>query len=175
MFDSRKQFIPPDLGKMPPGPELATVLAGIAVDELSGYDQVVVLRAHQRMASHYAAHAYADMAAISATLYDSEDDHQLADEAAAAEIRVALCLTRRAADAELGLALDLQRRLPGVWDLLAGGEIDQRWARTIVDGTRHLSPAAARQVVGRLLARAPRLTTGQLAARVRRLSIESDP
>ncbi len=175
MFDKAENQVIPDLDQVAPGPELAAALATINVSSLSGYDQVVVLRAHQRMASHYAAHTYADMAAISATIHQSEDDYQIAHEATAAEIRVALCLTRRAADTELNLALDLQHRVPDLWDLLAGGNIDRRRAHTIVTGTSHLTRAGARQVVDQVLADAPSLTTGQLAARLRRLGIETDP
>lgn len=176
MFDTTGYgTIPPDLDTMAPGPELAAVLAWITVSAVSGFDQVVVLRAHRRMASHYAAHTYADMAAISATLHQEDDDYQLAHEAAAAEIRVALTMTRRAADTELGLALDLQHRLPDVWDLLARGDIDPWRARVIVTGTCHLSPTGARQTVDSILDEAPGLTSGQLAARLRRLCIETDP
>ncbi|MBT8194427.1 MAG: HNH endonuclease [Acidimicrobiia bacterium] len=169
------ETIPSGLAEMAPGPELAALLATIDVEELSGYDQVEVLKASQRMASHYAAHTYTAMAAISDTLHSMDDDYQLAHEQAAAEIRVALRLTRRAADTELDLALDLRRRLPGVTALLAAGDLDPRRARTLVHGTSHLSPAGAVEVVGQLLDDAPGLTTGQLAARLRRSCIEADP
>jgi len=46
------QWVPPGLDEIPPGPELAAVLSVIDVRRISGYDRVVVLRAHQRLVSH---------------------------------------------------------------------------------------------------------------------------
>ena len=95
-------------------------------------------------------------------------------EFAADDLGAALHLTRRAADVELGFALELGERLPGVWGLLNSGLIDVRRARTIAEGTTHLSVETAGEVVDRVIRRAPRLTTGQLAARIRRLCVEVD-
>ncbi len=47
-----------------PGPVLAAWLSTIDVGAVSGYDRVRVLRAHQRMASHYQAHVLQGMAAV---------------------------------------------------------------------------------------------------------------
>jgi hypothetical protein len=105
------------------------------------------------------------MAAVSDSLHEIDDDPALATESAAAEIRVALRLTRRAADTELNLALDLGRRLPRVWELLAAGDIDLRRARTITHGTAHLSITQAREVIEEVIEDAPRLTTGELVPR----------
>ncbi len=155
---------------------LAAFLSSIDVRALAGHDRVVVLRAHQRMASHYQAHVYGDMAAVSEFLEDDlGGDIELATEASSAEIRVALRLTRRAADTELALALDLKERLPTVWGALVSGEIDPRRARTIAHGTGHLPRETARTVVERVIGDASGMTTGQLGARIRRLCIEADP
>jgi len=54
MFDT--EVIPPHLDEIEPGPFLAAILANTDVNRLSGHDRVVVLRARQRMASHYLAH-----------------------------------------------------------------------------------------------------------------------
>ena len=51
--------IPAGLDETAPGPELGAVLASIDVATVSGYDQVVVLKAQQRMVSHHQAQAYA--------------------------------------------------------------------------------------------------------------------
>jgi hypothetical protein len=115
------------------------------------------------------------MAAVSDAIEDLDDDPELAGAAAAAEIRAALQLTRRAADTELSLALDVRRRLPRVWSLLAAGDIDARRARVLVHGTGHLSVGGAREVIDQIAEAAPSLTTGQLTARLRRLCIEADP
>ncbi|NOY56563.1 MAG: DUF222 domain-containing protein [Actinobacteria bacterium] len=172
MFDTS---IPQRLAEMEPGPALAAFLASIDVGKLSGHDRVVVLRAHQRMVSCYTAHVYEDMAAVVDHMHQLDDDRRLAEESAAAEIRAALRLTRRAADTELGWALDLKLRLPQVWGLLAAGHIDVRRAKAIIVATSHLSMETAREVVERVLDMAPQWTTGQLTARLRRLCIETDP
>ena len=161
---------------MAPGPELGAVLASIDVDTVSGYDQVVVLKAQQRMVSHHQAQAYAAMAAITATMDNVENEPQWpAESLAAAEIRAALRWTRRAAEFELVCALGLERRLPRVWDLLAAGVIDTRRAKTILDGTVHLSDQAAQKLMDTIMDRAGQVTTGQLAALIRRPCIEVDP
>ncbi len=177
-FDPRvlaSQGIPPGIDQMEPGPVLAAFLSSIDVNTVSGYDRIFVLRAHQRMASHYAAQVYRDMAAVTESLREFEDNPQFAAESAAAEIRTALCLTRRATDIELSFALDLQERLPRVWEMLASGAIDERRAKVIDRGTCHLSTSAARGVVARIAEAAPHLTTGELAARIAKLCIQADP
>lgn len=175
MFDHASTAIPSGLDDMEPGPVLAGFLSSLDVAELSGHDRIVVLRAHQRLASHYSAQVYADMASVADCMGDSDDDAHWAWEAAATEIRAALHLTRRAADAELGFAIDLQRRLPGVGKALIVGNIDLHRAKTIAHNTRHLPEDTAREVVDRVIEDAPRLTTGQLAARIRKLCIDADP
>jgi hypothetical protein len=171
MFDG--DSLPSFLDTMEPGLPLAMILASIDVRSLTGHDRIVALRAQQRMASHFAAQVYDSMAAVTEVMDD--DDPQWAEESAAAEIRAALRLTRRAADRELEYALDLQRRLPRVWGALASGALDVPRAKVIVRGTEHLSIAIARDVVERVIHDAPNLTTGQLAALLRRVCLETDP
>ena len=158
-----------------PGPDLATILSRIDVSELSGYDRVVVLQAHRKMASHHAAYAYQAMASISDVMHEVDTDYELAHRAAAAEIRAGLSLTRRAADAELDLALDLVHRLPRVWRALAAGDIDVPKARVIVTGTTHLSNRHRSRSGRSDHRRPPTLTTGQLRVRIARLCISADP
>lgn len=177
MFDTQYEPIPFGLDQMAPGPALGGFLASIDVDRLSGHDRVIVLRAQQRMASHFQAQVYAAMASVADHMDRSEftDDAELAWEAAATEIRAALRLTRRAAESELDLALDVRRRLPRVWKAMSEGTIDSRRARVITRETSHLDEVAARQVVDTVIGDAPRLTTGELGARLRRLCLEVDP
>jgi hypothetical protein len=145
-------------------------------EPLSGYDRIVVLRAHQRLASHYAAQVLRDMAEVSAA-FVAEDglNVESADEYAAAEIRAALRLTRRSADAELSFALDLQRRLPQVFESLAAGHIDVRRAKVFDRYTIDLPIATARTIIEAVLPDAPNLTTGQLGARLDRLRMKVEP
>lgn len=86
-----------------------------------------------------------------------------------------LRLTRRAADTEVELSLQLRNRVPRVWQALVAGAIDVRRARVITDGTMDLSIAAARQVVERVIDDAGNRTTGELRARIQQLCIEVDP
>jgi len=174
---STDEAIPPDLEVMAPGPVLAALLSSIDVTRVSGYDRVVMLRAHQRMISHYTAELYGDMAAVVDALEEDGDDgpYWSAADAAAAEIRSALHLTRRAADVELAFALDLRQRLPRLAHMLESGQIDARRARVIERNTVHLDDATARSVLDRIADAAPGLTTGQLAVRIRRSCIEADP
>ncbi len=168
--------MPQGLDEVPPGPELAAIVFHIDVGRISGYDRVVVLRAHQRLISHYTALLYEDMAAVVDALDEHNDSpHWDAAESAAAEIRAALHLTRRGADVELATALELRSRLPKVHAMLASGSLDARRARVLISGTEHLDDAAARRVVDRVADEAPELTTGQLRARLRRLCVEVDP
>jgi hypothetical protein len=175
-FDTREiamDQIPPGLDEMAPGPVLAAFLSGIDVTMVSGHDRVMVLRAHQRMASHYQAHTYTDMTAITEALGDCGEAYE--EELASAEIGAALNLTHRSADIELSFALDLRQRLPKVHAMLKSGVTDVRRARTIDNGTCHLTIATARNVVERIAEAAPQLTTGQLGSRIKRLCIEADP
>lgn len=179
MFDTLERTqdgIGTDLDAMSPGFLLAAALSSVDVHSLSGHDRVAVLEAHQRMVSYYSAKMYEDMIAIADAIPDDEGwtlESRL--EGAAAEVRVALNLTRRAADTEFTFALDLETRLPVVADLLARGLIDVRRAKAIDHATTHLTAAVAQGVVDQIAADAPDLTTGQLTARIRKLSLEVDP
>jgi len=172
-------WVPTNLDEMEPGPVLAALVSGIDVSAVSGSDGIVVLRAHQRLVSHFQAQVYSDMVAVrDAVASDPEEpieDPVAAAEAAAAEIGVALHLTRSATDGELAFALDLDRRLPRLAELLASGGIDLRRARTIDRYTVHLSDEAARAVFDEIVDEAPNLTAGQLRARIQKLCIQVDP
>jgi hypothetical protein len=172
MFDTGFETIPTNLEDLQPGPELGGVLACIDINRLSPFDRVRVLEARQRMRSHYDAELYRDMVSIVDAM--DIDDPRWAEEAASAEIQAALHLTRRSAERELSFALELQRRLPEVWDALVCGRIDAPKARVIADRTAHLSAGAAARVVERVIDHAGRLTTGQLRARIDRLAMEYD-
>jgi Domain of unknown function (DUF222) len=172
MFDDTHETIPSNLADLQPGPELGGVLACIDVDRVSPFDRVLVLEAHQRQRSFHDAEVYRAMTAIVDAM--GLDDPRDAAESAAVEIQCALHLTRRATERELSFALDLQERLPQIWQALAGGEIDVWRAKVIADRTVHLSDDATAAIVGRVLDQAPTLTTGQLRARIDRLALEVD-
>lgn len=172
--------VPPELGSTGPGMLLAAMLATVETRSLPGHDRVTVMQARRRMVSHLQALLYSDMALVAdavveSLVEDADDDPGLAEQAAASEIRAALRLTRKAADAELQVARGFQRRLPEVWAALASGRVDRRRANLIVHQTGHVSTAVAREVAERALERAGELTTGQLTALLKKLSLDADP
>jgi len=170
--------IPSRLGEMSPGPVMGAFLASLDVSKLSGHDQIVVLRAHQKMASYYQAATYQDMAAVNTTMatFDGYPQPEVdAAEMASAEVRVALNLTRHSADVEMQFALELHLRLPRLFDMLSSGVLDVRRAKVIERATAHLSDATAHAVLEDIADDAPSLTTGELRARLRTLCIKTDP
>jgi hypothetical protein len=168
-----REATPADLDDWEPGPELGALLADIDLGRLSGHDRVIVLRCIDRMAAHLAALRYEAMIAITDAM--ESDDQRGRLESAEAEISAALHLTRRATENELSTAWDLHQRHPRILMALQYGRIDVRRARVLIDGTRHLTDATARDVVARVIDEAETLTTGQLHHRVRRLCMETHP
>ena len=173
MFDHEWEAIPTNLDDLQPGPELGGILACVDIDDVSPHDRITVLRAQQRQCSFDTAQLYRTMASIVDAM--GIDDPRWATETAAAEIQCALNLTRRATETELAFALELQHRLPQVWDALFDGDIDVRRARTFSRCTTHLPDAVARLAVERVIEHAGTLTTGELKARLDREVIQADP
>ncbi|MDQ4011033.1 MAG: HNH endonuclease [Actinomycetota bacterium] len=173
-----RQLIPKDLAEIAPGPELARVLAGLELPRLSGFDCVQVLKAQYRQANHERARVIAAMAEVGVCGPVPDEDltrMAMPDEFSADEVRAALMLTRRAADAQFWLAHDLVTRLPQVHAAMLAGVLDEPRARVLSQWTLELSPEQARAVCEQLLARAPKLTTGQLIEQVKKLAIAVDP
>lgn len=169
----------PGLDGIPPGPYLAVLLEHVDRSKLNGYDLVRVLQAGERQVAHAQAGSMGDMVEVSYAAPGGAGSDpvrlQEAFEFASDEIRAALTLTRRSAEYRLGLATDVVERLPRVFELLSEGLIDVAKAKVFVYGTEHVSEETARSVVAQLADIAPRLTTGQLRARIRRLCVETDP
>lgn len=55
MFDQADGWLPKEIEKLEPGPVLAALLSSVRVEDLSGHDRVNLMKAHQRMVSHYQA------------------------------------------------------------------------------------------------------------------------
>ncbi|MDJ0924036.1 MAG: DUF222 domain-containing protein, partial [Acidimicrobiia bacterium] len=167
--------VPSNLEAIPPGYVLAAVLDDIDIDVCSGFDRVRVLKAQAKMRSHYAARSYHTMTKVLDAIDPQDMATDMVEQAAASEVAAALRLTRRSADIEMNLAIELQRRLPQVWQALLDGRVDVRRARVLVDGTLHLSTANAQELVAGVLDDAAQMTTGQLRAKLRKLCIQVDP
>jgi hypothetical protein len=97
--------VPADLEWMPPGPQLAAVLARVDRSRLDGSDLVTVMQARARQVAHEQAQLLADLVAV-AHCSDADTPAELQEalpELAAAEIAAALTLTRRAAAGQVGV------------------------------------------------------------------------
>ncbi len=158
-----------------PGVELATALAQVEADSLSPFDRVSVLAACQRQVAHYQAQAYEQIASLYAAFIFEDGDFELAWDGTASEIAAPLHLTRRAAEYELDLALEIHSRLPRIGELLRQGRIDLRRARVLARGTCHLDPETASELVTELAELAARSTPTQLEAVLRKRGLAHDP
>ncbi|MEO3820894.1 DUF222 domain-containing protein [Plantactinospora sp. B24E8] len=172
-------MVPENLAELPPGPELGLLLATIDRAKLNGHDAVTMLQARARQVAYDQAQLLADLVEVAHCPPGDADAPaarvEQVDEFAADEIRMALRLTRRAAEHTLHLAADLLRRLPQVHAALAAGDIDLPRARVLSEGTLALHEETARRLVSQVLETAAGLTPHQLAARLRALVIASDP
>ena len=157
-----------------PGPDMAGLLATISKEELSAADRVRLMQAHQKMVSYYQAELYSDMVAL---WQHDQSDEDLGEHFAfvVSELRAALHLTRRAAETELGTAIDLTERAPLIGDSLRRGEIDLRRAKVFGYATLHLADDIRRVVIEQTIGDARYLTGGQLQALLRKHCIEVDP
>jgi hypothetical protein len=164
---------------MAPGPALAILADHVERDGLEPLndDQLTgVLQAAARLASWSASLKLAATSQLAARResdgrksgdwrpFDHVDD----------EVAVALTLTRRSAARLLELALALDR-LPLTRDALAAGQIDERRAEVIAEELSGLDDAHAGAVEKLIIGKAPRLTSGQLRALVRRAVLSADP
>lgn len=178
-WETPDRHVLPDLSRIPPGPYLAVLLEHFDRKNLNGFDAVRLLQARERQLAHLQAGSMADAleTAYSAPGDSQSDVERLQEqfEYAADELRPALTLSRRAAEYRLSMATDVLERLPQVWDLLDGGQIDLPKARAFANGTSHVPVETARAVVSQLAEIAPRLTVGQLQGRIRRLCASLDP
>lgn len=171
-----RQWIPADLESMVPDVFLAAILSVIDVSRLSGSDVVSVMQAKHRLTGHWRSGVLEAMAETAHCVDPvSLERSPVPTDFASEEIAAALSLTRRKADHDLGVALDLEYRIPQVKEALRAGEIDDRKAMIFSTGTDFLAAGTATDVVDQLLDSAPDLTTGQLRARLRKLCIETDP
>ncbi|HET9256361.1 MAG TPA: DUF222 domain-containing protein [Pseudonocardiaceae bacterium] len=174
-----RQLIPRGLAEMAPGPGLSALLAGIDIHAVTGSDAVEVLRARARQLSHEQARLLATMVEVGLCDPDAGNDEvarlRESPPYAGDEIRAALTWTRRAADRELDFAETLVLRMPAVFTALEAGRIDRNKAWVFADLCSDLTPEQAHVVCERLLPHAGRLTTGELAARIKKLAIALDP
>src|SRR6478752_2493113 len=97
------------------------------------------------------------------------------DESITAEVAGVLAESRHAADAMLGLAHDLEVKLPGTAAAFRDGILRQSKVAIIARATAVLDPAEARAADQKVLDRAGRLTPGALRAAIARAVMEVAP
>ena len=97
------------------------------------------------------------------------------DEFTASELGTVLAASRWDADAMLGLAHDLEVKLPGTRAAFLDGIINQEKAEIIARATAVLSPAEARAAEALVLGRAGRLTPAGLRSAIARAAIQVAP
>jgi hypothetical protein len=97
------------------------------------------------------------------------------DESITAEVAGVLAESRHAADAMLGLAYDLEVKLPGTAAAFRDGILRQSKVAIIARATAVLDPAEARAAEELVLDRAGRLTPGGLRAAIARAVMEVAP
>lgn len=174
--DDEPHLLPNDLETIPPGIFLGAVLATVEVAKLTGFDLVRYVQAAERQVSHANADLYEGIGELGyADEADTNHRSPVVVEFVSEELQTALARTRRSADYELGLALDLRHRVPQVWEALGEGRIDLARARVFVDQLATLNPELIPAVLDQILDHAPELTTGQLRARLKKLIIAADP
>lgn len=160
------------LDTAPPDASLGLQLEQIDRESISGEELVALMKARSRLISHLQAEFYADMAAVADAA--AKATPFVGYEYAGDEIAAALTWTRRAADAQLGLAWELAE-LPQVRRALSTGEIDLPKAKTIVYGLTGVDREVATEVAEKILEKAEAQTTGQIRSRLRRLTITANP
>ena len=174
------------------GGVLDTLPAGIALagfiedtwpgtDALDDDSLVGTLRAWRRLSSWAQARELATLTALAgrrpADGYPPTRAGELPanlSEFVSAEIAAALTLTSRAAEAQLGLALDFAAR-PATWAALAAGRLDLPRATLIVTMTSLLTEEHAAAVEAAVLPNAPDQTTAQLRRALHRAILAVDP
>jgi len=97
------------------------------------------------------------------------------DESITAEVAGVLAESRCAADAMLGLAYDLEVKLPGTAAAFRDGILRRSKVAIIARATAVLDPAEAREAEQKVLDRAGRLTPGGLRAAIARAVMEVAP
>ncbi|MEU7813536.1 hypothetical protein [Pseudonocardia sp. NPDC049154] len=146
--------LPEDLAAMPPGPELAAVLAAIDLAETANEDLPVLLQARYRQVAHEQAGLYEVMAQIAVGAPErwySAARRARPQKYWSDEVRAALTWTRRAAEYQTELAWVLHAHLPSVAEALRSGVIATGSSRSSSPAPRRRRRAAATPIRARLL------------------------
>ncbi|MBK8075190.1 MAG: hypothetical protein IPK24_06385 [Kineosporiaceae bacterium] len=102
-------------------------------------------------------------------------DHDLGYRAAIAETATTCVIAESTLAARVDTLRELPTRLPGLWHLLATGEVDIDTARLVQAKTRHLPAEVLTRLGPQILVKVVALTYGQLAAWLDRVVAKADP
>src|SRR5262245_14302869 len=167
---------------MPPGPGLATVLAGLDRAALSGSDLIVLARARARQLAYDQAQLLADVDRIARQAtdgFDEADRVECPDKVSAFaddEVAAAMTWTSITASHQLELAHHSIHRLPALHAAMLAGRIDAAKAKVCYQAVQVLdNDHLARAIIDRVLPEASEKTTAQLRAKLARLVIKADP
>jgi hypothetical protein len=176
-----------DIAGIAPGPELATLLAGITPADIEDdHDVLEVVAAWDRLNSWTNAGQLAAIAEFARRPWSIGEAPDVARAKRGPlgsvrrsnpddEIAARLSISSGSAGFRLGLALELAGPLTATGVALAAGEIDVQKAHSIADGCHYLDPGTAVEVEAIVLGRAGDQTNAQVKKAVRKAAIIADP
>lgn len=171
--------LPDDLAAMPPGPGLAAALNVVDLSAVPNDRMLDVLTAQHRQLCHEQARMAAVLAELGRCATPTRAGRvarlDAMDRYAPDETRAALRWTRRAADVEHDTAETVVHAMPALFDAWLAGTVDRSRVLVFHRYLADLTPAQVTAICTRAVPRAPRLTTGQLAALLRRMVLAVDP
>ena len=173
------QVLPDGFASLPPGAELASVLASVDRSRLAPADVFEVLAARHRQIAHEQAQLLADLFEAGRVSYEDGagplDRQPGLDQYSADEAAFTLHWSVQTTAGYQDLAEDLLRRLPKVYTALAAGRIDLPKAWALHTALAFVDDQIATAIVDRLLDRAAGWTVANLKERLRYWIGKLDP
>ncbi|WP_345424571.1 DUF222 domain-containing protein, partial [Actinomycetospora chlora] len=163
------------LDVLAPGPGLDSALEELSPAALAGEDLAAYLRACARQQARADARTLTAMHHLGRARAGSTERYSGCDEFSGDEVAAVLCWSRSMAARKLGLAEDLEVRLPAVGQALWEGRLDEARAVRFCEGTADLPDDLARHLCDVVLPEAPGLPVGELMARIAQVAVELDP
>ncbi|WP_433782932.1 DUF222 domain-containing protein [Actinomycetospora sp. CA-101289] len=157
------------------GPQLEAAVEELSPAALTGDDLAAYLRACARQQARADARVFEAMHHLGRARAGTTERFSRGDEFSGDEVAATLCWSRTMASRKLGLADDLEERLPALGQALWEGRIDQARAVRLCEWTSDLPDDLARHVCAVLLPEAPDLPVGELIARIEHVATELDP
>ncbi|WP_345417541.1 DUF222 domain-containing protein, partial [Actinomycetospora chlora] len=158
-----------------PGPELDAVLDEFSAAALAGEDLAAYLRACARQQARAESRTLTAMHNLGRARAGSTERFSGVDEFSGDEVAAVLCWSRSMATRKLGLADDLEVRLPAVGEAVWEGRLDLARASRLCEWTRDVPDDLARHVAEVLLPVAASMPVGELIDRIEQVVIELDP